>query len=257
MFNNECSLREVLEAIEKNNIYANFPCTREQLESYLLYLTRNKSIIESSICFDVGDIRNIENITADFNLFKLPYPSTWFNFNCIGTNKNLLKYGVHAYCNSNNEVGFTIFRKFKNNWIISGRSYYKYGDKGYSSNGYSDSEIRICAYAIGFISKFLSALNCINTNIVIHTPPESIQKQRAKHGKKPLFSYYTLHVDLPKTQSNPNELGGTHSSPRVHLRRGHPRQYSQDKWTWVQPCVVGSKENGMIHKDYAFDYMPA
>lgn len=21
-------------------------------------------------------------------------------------------------------------------------------------------------------------------------------------------------------------------------------------WTWVQPCAVGAKENGMVHKDY-------
>ncbi len=49
-------------------------------------------------------------------------------------------------------------------------------------------------------------------------------------------------------------FGGTHASPRLHLRRGHPRQYAPGKYCWVQPCVVGNKAAGMVHKDYAIKH---
>lgn len=64
----------------------------------------------------------------------------------------------------------------------------------------------------------------------------------------PLFSYWTLH--LTHTDGTPRPMGGTHNSPRVHLRRGHPRQYAPGRWTRVQPCAVGSPSRGMVHKDY-------
>jgi len=44
---------------------------------------------------------------------------------------------------------------------------------------------------------------------------------------------------------------GTHASPALHLRRGHARQYSPGLYTWVQPCIVGNKKDGLVHKDYA------
>jgi hypothetical protein len=96
---------------------------------------------------------------------------------------------------------------------------------------------------------FLSALHCCNVKQEEHHPDAKLNKARAKRGKAPLFSYWTLQLD-GKTERG-NDHGGTHASPRVHLRRGHPRQYTPGKWTWVQPHAVGNKAAGMVHKDYA------
>ena len=34
-------------------------------------------------------------------------------------------------------------------------------------------------------------------------------------------------------------------------RRGHIRRLQDGRRIWVQSCVVGSRENGVIHKSYA------
>ncbi|MEO3722889.1 hypothetical protein, partial [Lacticaseibacillus paracasei] len=42
---------------------------------------------------------------------------------------------------------------------------------------------------------------------------------------------------------------GTHESPRQHLRRGHIRRLESGN-IWVNACVVGSSEKGVIKKSY-------
>jgi hypothetical protein len=44
--------------------------------------------------------------------------------------------------------------------------------------------------------------------------------------------------------------GGTHRSPRQHLRRGHIRNLQSGKKVWVNATVVGSRDNGVINKAY-------
>jgi hypothetical protein len=100
-----------------------------------------------------------------------------------------------------------------------------------------------------FVILFMICLNCSNIKRLEHKPDHALQKSRAKKGKLPLFSYWTLHLD-GRSESG-ESLGGTHASPRVHIRRGHPREYTPGKFTWVQPAVVGNPRMGMVHKDYA------
>ena len=112
------------------------------------------------------------------------------------------------------------------------------------------AEFDIGKQVIDVVLAFLSAINCTNVRRAEHKPDAKLQKARAKRGKQPLFSYWTLELDLSRPESS-ESLGGTHASPRLHLRRGHARQYAPGKWTWVQPCAVGNKSAGMVHKDYA------
>lgn len=44
--------------------------------------------------------------------------------------------------------------------------------------------------------------------------------------------------------------GGTHASPRWHMRRGHWRNYKSGKRVWVEQMEVGDKSKGVIVKDY-------
>lgn len=97
---------------------------------------------------------------------------------------------------------------------------------------------------------FLSAVNCTNVVRAQHAAPDKLNSKRAKAGRPPICSFWTLHI---KDQAN-LAIGfkrGSHDSPRLHLRRGHPRQYAPGKYCWVQPHIVGSKENGVVRKDYA------
>lgn len=96
---------------------------------------------------------------------------------------------------------------------------------------------------------FLSALQCNNTRPEIIKAPKFINTKRKKKGLTPIFEYKVLTIDTQSTGSSQGAGKGTHASPRVHLRRGHIRRLI-DKIVWVNPCVVGDKSKGVIHKDY-------
>jgi hypothetical protein len=97
---------------------------------------------------------------------------------------------------------------------------------------------------------FLGALACNNVQPVEHNPTFTQRRTARKHKDRAIFSTWTLEI---KPAGPRRDQGGTHASPRVHLRRGHVRQYKPGKYTWVQPAVVGEPKLGMIHKDYRLD----
>lgn len=92
-------------------------------------------------------------------------------------------------------------------------------------------------------------LRCVNVETRDEPAPTKLNAKRVARGKVPLFSYKTLSLAVPNIRRASANAGGTHASPRVHLRRGHIRQLSDDRAIWVQPCVVGSK-HGLVQKDY-------
>ena len=98
------------------------------------------------------------------------------------------------------------------------------------------------------IIQLVAALSC--TNIATErfcSYPRALRRKSNK--KKLIFEYHVLTIKPGKKQPAQTQ-GGSHASPRVHLRRGHRREYRLGAFTWVQPCVVGSKELGVVHKDY-------
>lgn len=79
--------------------------------------------------------------------------------------------------------------------------------------------------------------------------PDKAQNQsRRARGKAPLFTYKVLTVGKKKRKSR--QLGGTHASPRSHLRRGYYRTSKHGVRHWVQPCMVKGDTDGFVHKDY-------
>lgn len=92
-------------------------------------------------------------------------------------------------------------------------------------------------------------IGCSNVELTDNKPPAALNKKRAKAGKLPLFEYKTLVLKVGKGSARSADGGGTHASPRVHLRRGHVRRIDATRRVWVQSCVVGSK-HGMVAKDY-------
>lgn len=121
-------------------------------------------------------------------------------------------------------------------------------------SGFTDKLLTIDTEVCVRIANKLLACNkilaCSNIIYIDNPAPVKLNKKRTKKGKQPLFSYKTLHIKISENAVNKNHQGGTHASPRVHLRRGHVRTLDNGKSVWVQPCMVGSKEFGMVHKDY-------
>lgn len=79
-------------------------------------------------------------------------------------------------------------------------------------------------------------------------PDAAKNRMRRARGKAPLFTYKVLTVGKKKRKSA--HQGGTHASPRSHLRRGYYRTSKNGVQHWVQPCMVKGETPGFVHKDY-------
>lgn len=125
---------------------------------------------------------------------------------------------------------------------------------GDAEKGMSEETIRRCremfSRHVSSLGDFLAVLNCVNVKAQKTEAPAALNKKRAKAGKVPLYEYWTLV--LRPSAAERNALGGTHESPRVHLRRGHIK-HRQTGDFWWQPCAVGNRKRGIVMKDYRGD----
>lgn len=119
---------------------------------------------------------------------------------------------------------------------------------------YGSLRLELMAHFTKQIAGFISLLNHPDQRVQIHGPSPKLNKKRARYGKLPLVEYRTLSILKPR-QIVERELGGTHASPRVHLRRGHFRRHGE-KIIWVRESLVGDKANGLLLKDYQLRQSP-
>ena len=104
------------------------------------------------------------------------------------------------------------------------------------------------------VMELVEALTCKN----ISTEPleridQSKNARRIKDGKLPLYETKILTVDISYSKDSKYN-GITHNdraSVRQHLRRGHIRRHPTAGNIWVNACVVGHSELGVIDKQYA------
>lgn len=241
-----CHLHDLIEAVQEKRLMCLDPISDENFMEILSVFNR---VAAQSICFDMGDIDEFPNIVPVYELVIAPFPDCWFECNFTHTDGTQIVLGMLVTVRE--KVQITSFRRKHNKWLIRGVIF---ANKLSSKEFQVFPAIDIVAQELKehkiVLSTFLSALNCSNVKRVEHKPDLKLQKARQKRGKHPLFSHWTLELAIPKTSLEIGKLSGTHATPRVHLRRGHPRQYAPEKWTWVQPCVVGTVR-GLVTKDYA------
>ena len=204
------------------------------------------SLAKNAMCF-THPLDELPVVCIDGALIKLPFKTCWFEFPQPNAE---LKAGFLCW-ESTGCFDFSVFVFFESKWIFGGTfNTYLDGDavatKGFM--GHPDESVR--GLILSFYG-FLMALNCCNIKRTEHKPEASKQSVRRALGRQPLFSTWTLGIDLQRTAREMPGQGGTHASPRLHLRRGHARQHKPGLWCWVQPHVVGDKSLGMVHKDYA------
>ncbi|WP_421408101.1 hypothetical protein [Agrobacterium tumefaciens] len=96
-----------------------------------------------------------------------------------------------------------------------------------------------------------AVLNCENVATSEVEPSTKLNKARVAKGKEPFFSYKVLALaaDRPAMRGE-GTAGGSHASPRLHLRRGHLRRLPE-KTVWVRAAMIGAaSETGVVTKDY-------
>ena len=107
-----------------------------------------------------------------------------------------------------------------------------------------------CHYVRGYL-QLCGALGAHEVTFDDIEPDKNKNKMRRARGKMPLFTYKVLTIGKKKRKSR--HLGGTHASPRSHLRRGHYRTSPKGVRYWVQPCMVKGETEGFVHKDYVVE----
>ena len=135
-------------------------------------------------------------------------------------------------------------------WISNGIFWIDKMSETASFTGNSE-DLDIYSGAADRIARVLEVLNCSNVSSERIDPPEALNKKRIKAGKIPIYSYKVLVLRNNRIRL---ALGGTHDSPRVHLRRGHIKHRRSGDFWW-QPHVVGDKKRGVVMKDYSAEQL--
>lgn len=201
-------------------------------------------------CFWMGDMDGICELQVVPELARLPYKTAWFEGEGPMPDGAPPLIGLLACERDDGLVDCVCFMRRTHQWALMWAA----GDLDMQRGSFAlSSQLPDVAtgahYCIYALRAFCCAINCTNVGRQEHQPERKLQKARSKRGKAPLFSYWTLMLNGRGGETH--DLGGTHASPRVHLRRGHPRQYAPGKWTWVQAHAVGNRAAGMVHKDYS------
>jgi hypothetical protein len=112
----------------------------------------------------------------------------------------------------------------------------------------ADIRLMLEAMATRVVTEFLMAVHEQSVGAEEVEAPERLNRKRLKRGKVPLFAYKVLTIGKPKRPTE--HKGGTHASPRSHLRRGYYRMSRGGVRHWVKPCMVKGETPGFVHKDY-------
>lgn len=242
-------LHKMIESYKSGHMSVDSEMTLDAEKANLQFISHH---VLSAICFDAGDVVDVlHNFDVLPDIVRLPYDQCWIEF---GISKHAMAANVGLICtlcvqDSPTQITIIPFTLRGGSWTCASAIIVKIerGSVTYALPPTSHKWFEAIASAV---CKFLSAMNCTNVFKTEEMPSPALNKARLRRGKQPLFSTWTLSISIPKERRDFVALGGSHASPRVHLRRGHPREYKPGLWTWVQPCAVGAKENGMIHKDY-------
>jgi len=81
--------------------------------------------------------------------------------------------------------------------------------------------------------------------------PLTARKSMAREGVRG-WVWRQVTIDCAKLRAA-SAQGGSHASPRWHIRRGHWRQLADDRRVFVRQCEVGDPGRGGIVKDYALE----
>jgi hypothetical protein len=77
----------------------------------------------------------------------------------------------------------------------------------------------------------------------------ALRRKYAKAGVRG-WTWHQIIIDLDRARAKHTALGGTHASPRWHIRRGHWRRLANGRRIFINQCQVGDSAHGGVVKDY-------
>jgi len=153
-----------------------------------------------AVCFDMGDVEGVPKLNIITDLFRMPYPVTWFE----GQNKDGLLGmlacevgdGVLNVAVLNKRLGLAwqlvcvveVFADETSDLRCRGLAMVAGDEKE------NDAAHVYAAHAANLLARFVMALNCTNTKRIEHAAPKFLNSKRVAKGRQPLFSYWTLHL---------------------------------------------------------------
>ena len=109
------------------------------------------------------------------------------------------------------------------------------------------------ANAFRAVLELCEALACSNVSAPIaNRVPPAVAQSRRKKGKLPIYEMRVLTIDTAVEQSHAGNkpVTGRHGV-KQHLRRGHVRNLASGLKIWVNACVVGDPNKGVVDKSHA------
>lgn len=101
------------------------------------------------------------------------------------------------------------------------------------------------------VIELIEALTCRNVVMEpLEVIDEKVNARRIKYGKLPLYETRILTIKTTEIKHTTGRQCTSHASPRQHLRRGHIRRLESGN-IWVNSCVVGDANKGVINKQYS------
>lgn len=209
--------------------------------------------VASAVNFDCGDVDEIPRAKGgEWADARAPFPTTLLQF--ATPNSPVKSHALILWYEADNGgVSIIAAERLRegHEWRTTLPFRVTRKDDGsfhFEEYGYNDTHEASTQFFAMALNLFY-VLGCSNVATVDNAVPAALNKKRAKAGKFPVVEHKTLVIRLDAQRNANKDQGGTHASPRVHLRRGHVRKMESGRRVWVQACVVGSK-HGMVLKDY-------
>ena len=77
----------------------------------------------------------------------------------------------------------------------------------------------------------------------------ALRRKYARAGVRG-WTWQQITIDLERARTKHAALGGTHASPRWHIRRGHWRRLADGRRIFIRECQIGDPATGGVVKDY-------
>ena len=193
---------------------------------------------------------------------RLPYPITVLEFLAIGESKNRRIMLVCTEAKDLSHITIITWSFDGANWDWLTPAYLNMRgaleslgqkERGVNIKEWSSFMGKDCTYgasksSIRVVLQFLNAMACSNVQSEIIAGRE----KTSKHCKDalPFDDYRILTVGGAHAPSSGNGIGGSHRSPREHLRRGHIVRPDGRRPFWRNATVVNAGIGGKVHKDY-------